>query len=203
MLATSGQAPDNLHARALFRALFDEDYICAVCTDPLVLQPVLPNLTAFCASQYVTASSEKNAFSNPPALVDIGGNRRVSVQSALVLPDIVYHSDFRSLIPYHLIPQQADISLSRCRSILPVLPMLWCGTNEPTAIRHINGCMICDTKLSAGWQTNKGRLKNWFQTAFVIWQACANHLRFNNLNALPNTSSELKLIPSAAIHGST
>ncbi|WP_416189083.1 LysR family transcriptional regulator [Neisseria sp. CCUG17229] len=108
VLTTSEQAPDNLHTRALF----DEHYVCAVRTGHPVLQHSQPDLATFCALQHVILSSESNTINHTPAraLADIGINRRVSVQNALALPDIVRHSDLCALTPYRLIAGQADIS---------------------------------------------------------------------------------------------
>lgn len=107
VLTTSEQVPDNLHSRALF----DEHYVCAVRTGHPVLQHAQPDLATFCALQHVISLSEHTINNTPArALTDIGINRRVSVQNALALPDIVRHSDLCALTPYRLIAGQADIS---------------------------------------------------------------------------------------------
>ncbi|WP_206224753.1 LysR family transcriptional regulator [Neisseria yangbaofengii] len=162
VLATPGQAPDNLHVRILF----DDHYVCAVRTGhPILQQDRQPDLTAFRILQHVTASSEDNAYNNTPARVldDLGLNRRVSVQSALVLPDIVRHSNLCALIPYRLIAEHADIS----------------HFTPPVDITGFSNALVWHERthrnpahqwlrdlMAKSCQSIEGRLKPIFQTAF-------------------------------------
>ncbi|MDO6386644.1 LysR family transcriptional regulator [Uliginosibacterium sp. 31-12] len=110
-LLTPESSPPELHARRLF----DESYVCVMRADhPAAQAPVL-SLDAFCALEHALVSYTGGGFSGVTdvALAQLGRTRRVSlsVQSFLVLPEILRASDLVAVLPRRLVAGLAGLVL--------------------------------------------------------------------------------------------
>ncbi|WP_253452993.1 LysR family transcriptional regulator [Neisseria perflava] len=109
-LTTPEQAPDGLHVRSLF----DEHYVCALRSDHPALADGTPDLAKFCALEHALVSPTGSGFSGiaDRMLAANGVSRRVSlsVQSFLILPDILRDSDLCAVVPYLLVAKQSGIT---------------------------------------------------------------------------------------------
>lgn len=110
VLTTPTQAPAGLH----IRTLFEEHYVCALRTDHPILQQGEPDLAQFCQLEHALVSPNGNGFTGvvDQALQTLGATRRVSLslQSFLILPDILRNSDLCAVTPSRLVTHQPGIS---------------------------------------------------------------------------------------------
>ncbi|KAF7600115.1 MAG: transcriptional regulator [Candidatus Dactylopiibacterium carminicum] len=110
-LLTPESTPADLHARRLF----DERYVCVMRMDhPAAGEPAL-SLDRFCALEHALVSYNGGSFSGvtDEALARAGRTRRVSlsVQSFLVLPEILRQSDLVAVLPERLVADVPGLRL--------------------------------------------------------------------------------------------
>ncbi|MEX3951652.1 LysR family transcriptional regulator [Paraburkholderia sp. EG287B] len=109
-LITPETTPADLHARRLF----DERYVCVMRADHPAAQRRL-TLERFCALDHALVSYEGGSLSGvtDEALARVGRTRRVtvSVNSFLVLPDILLTSDLIAVVPSRLVKDAAGLAV--------------------------------------------------------------------------------------------
>ncbi|MEM5446603.1 LysR family transcriptional regulator [Paraburkholderia guartelaensis] len=109
-LITPETAPADLHARRLF----DERYVCVMRADHPAAQRRL-TLERFCALDHALVSYEGGSLSGvtDEALARVGRTRRVavSVNSFLVLPDLLLTSDLIAVVPSRLVKNAAGLAV--------------------------------------------------------------------------------------------
>ncbi len=100
-LVTPQTTPAELHSRALY----EERYVCMMRTDHPAAAEGEIGLDAFCRQQHILVSSEGNFWgATDDALAKLERVRRVgmSVNSFLVLPDILRMTDMIAVVPQRL-----------------------------------------------------------------------------------------------------
>ncbi|MEX3687380.1 LysR family transcriptional regulator [Paraburkholderia sp. BR14263] len=109
-LITPETAPADLHARRLF----DERYVCVMRADHPAAQRRL-TLERFCALDHALVSYEGGSLSGvtDEALARVGRARRVtvSVNSFLVLPDLLLTSDLIAVVPSRLVKNAPGLAV--------------------------------------------------------------------------------------------
>ncbi|MEX3927674.1 LysR family transcriptional regulator [Paraburkholderia sp. BR10936] len=109
-LITPETAPADLHARRLF----DERYVCVMRADHPAAQRRL-TLERFCALDHALVSYEGGSLSGvtDEALARVGHTRRVtvSVNSFLVLPDLLLTSDLIAVVPSRLVKNAPGLAV--------------------------------------------------------------------------------------------
>ncbi|WP_069266692.1 LysR family transcriptional regulator [Paraburkholderia nodosa] len=109
-LITPETAPADLHARRLF----DERYVCVMRADHPAAQRRL-TLERFCALDHALVSYEGGSLSGvtDEALARVGRTRRVtvSVNSFLVLPDLLLTSDLIAVVPSRLVKNATGLAV--------------------------------------------------------------------------------------------
>ncbi|MEX3844629.1 LysR family transcriptional regulator [Paraburkholderia sp. BR10882] len=109
-LITPETAPADLHARRLF----DERYVCVMRADHPAAQRRL-TLERFCALDHALVSYEGGSLSGvtDEALARVGRTRRVtvSVNSFLVLPDLLLTSDLIAVVPSRLVKNAPGLAV--------------------------------------------------------------------------------------------
>ncbi|MEX3984809.1 LysR family transcriptional regulator [Paraburkholderia sp. EG287A] len=109
-LITPETTPADLHARRLF----DERYVCVMRADHPAAQRRL-TLDRFCALDHALVSYAGGSLSGvtDEALARVGRTRRVtvSVNSFLVLPDILLTSDLIAVVPSRLVKDAAGLAV--------------------------------------------------------------------------------------------
>ncbi|WP_321924784.1 LysR family transcriptional regulator [Paraburkholderia guartelaensis] len=109
-LITPETTPADLHARRLF----DERYVCVMRADHPAAARRL-TLERFCALDHALVSYEGGSLSGvtDEALVRVGRTRRVtvSVNSFLVLPDILLTSDLIAVVPSRLVKNAPGLAV--------------------------------------------------------------------------------------------
>ncbi|MEX3916620.1 LysR family transcriptional regulator [Paraburkholderia sp. BR10872] len=109
-LITPETAPADLHARRLF----DERYVCVMRADHPAAQRRL-TLERFCALDHALVSYEGGSLSGvtDEALARVGRARRVtvSVNSFLVLPDLLLTSDLIAVAPSRLVKNAPGLAV--------------------------------------------------------------------------------------------
>jgi len=109
-LITPETTPADLHARRLF----DERYVCVMRADHPAAQRRL-TLERFCALDHALVSYEGGSLSGvtDEALARVGRTRRVtvSVNSFLVLPDILLTSDLIAVVPSRLVKNAPGLAV--------------------------------------------------------------------------------------------
>lgn len=101
-LLTPHTTPVDLHSRALYQ----EEYVCMLRADHPVLRETTLTLDAFCALEHMLVSWQGKSFQGvtDEALAALGRTRRVglSVNSFLILPEILAVSDMIAVLPRRL-----------------------------------------------------------------------------------------------------
>lgn len=109
-LITPQTTPDDLHGRALY----EEDYVCVARSHhPLALAATSEmTLEQFCEQEHILMSTEGNFTGvTDEALAKLGLTRRVgmSVNSFLVIPDILRLTDMIAVVPHRMVPANNDL----------------------------------------------------------------------------------------------
>lgn len=106
-LVTPQSTPDDLHGRALYQ----EQYVCMMRADhPAAGAPI--SLDTFCALEHILVSTRGSFHGvTDEALATLGRTRRVgmSVNSFLVLPEILQLTDMIAMVPRRLACRQDNL----------------------------------------------------------------------------------------------
>lgn len=106
-LVTPQTTPEDLHGSALY----DEEYVCVARRHHPLATLTEITLEQFCDQQHILVSTE-GSFSGvtDAALADLGLTRRVgmSVNSFLVVPDILRITDMLAVLPQRMVPKSSD-----------------------------------------------------------------------------------------------
>jgi len=107
--------PENTPAELRTRRLFDERYVCLIRSDHPAAAAKRLSLDYFCALEHAVVSHAGSNFMGvtDEALAKLGRARRValSVNSYLVLPDILRESDMIAVIPRRLALNAEGLSM--------------------------------------------------------------------------------------------
>lgn len=110
-LLTPHTTPVDLHSRALYQ----EEYVCMLRADHPVLRENRLTLDAFCALEHMLVSWQGKSFQGvtDEALAALGRTRRVglSVNSFLILPEILAVSDMIAVLPRRLAGPHPDMQI--------------------------------------------------------------------------------------------
>lgn len=109
-LVTPQTTPDDLHGRALYQ----EEYICvARCDHPLAAASEM-TLKQFCEQEHVLVSTEGRFMGvTDEAMAELSLTRRVgiSVNSFLVIPDILRSTDMIAVVPNRMVTLDSDLAI--------------------------------------------------------------------------------------------
>lgn len=109
-LVTPQTTPDDLHGRALYQ----EEYVCvARCHHPLAAASEM-TLEQFCEQEHILVSTEGRFMGvTDEALAELSLTRRVgvSVNSFLVIPDILRSTDMIAVVPGRMVPVDSDLAI--------------------------------------------------------------------------------------------
>lgn len=110
-LVTPSTTPDELHGRALYQ----EQYVCVMRHHhPLASAATPLTLDQFCAQEHILVSFEGRFTGvTDEALARLGRTRHVgmSVNSFLVLPEILRGTDMIAVVPQRLVRQQDNLTV--------------------------------------------------------------------------------------------
>lgn len=105
--------PEHAHEGLHIRPLFEEHYVCALRQDHPAVTGGKLTLDQFCTLEQALVSYHGGGFSGvtDQTLAKLDRSRRVglSVQSFLILPEILRNSDLLAVVPYRLVAQLPDI----------------------------------------------------------------------------------------------
>lgn len=110
-LVTPETTPGDLHGRALYQ----ESYVCVMRKDHPAAGTLPLSLDQFCAQEHILVSSQASfRGATDDALAEIGRTRRVgmSVNSFLVLPEVLRMTDMIAVIPRRLALEQTDLLMT-------------------------------------------------------------------------------------------
>jgi len=109
-LITPQTTPDDLHGRALY----EEDYVCVARSHhPLATTPEM-TIEQFCKQEHILVSTEGHFTAvTDEALAKLNLTRRVgmSVNSFLVIPDILRLTDMIAVVPHRMILNNNDLTI--------------------------------------------------------------------------------------------
>lgn len=109
-LVTPQTTPDDLHGRALYQ----EEYVCVARSHhPLAAASVM-TLEQFCEQEHILVSTEGRFMGvTDEALAELSLTRRVgvSVNSFLVIPDILRSTDMIAVVPSRMVPVDSDLAI--------------------------------------------------------------------------------------------
>ncbi|ORM72664.1 transcriptional regulator [Pantoea deleyi] len=110
-LVTPQTTPGDLHARALF----EEEYVCVAGRHhPLAAATAKMTLEQFCEQEHILVSTEgRFAGVTDEVLAQRGRERRVgvSVNSFLVVPDILRVTEMMAVVPARLVPMDSNLAV--------------------------------------------------------------------------------------------
>lgn len=109
-LVTPTTTPGDLHGRALY----NEEYVCMLRADHPLTRSATLSLDSFCEQEHILVSSEGGFWgATDEALAKMGRTRRVgmSVNSFLVLPEILRRTDMIAVVPRRLTARQEGLAL--------------------------------------------------------------------------------------------
>lgn len=109
-LVTPATTPGDLHGRALY----NEEYVCMLRADHPLTRSATLSLDSFCEQDHILVSSEGGFWgATDEALAKMGRTRRVgmSVNSFLVLPEILRRTDMIAVVPRRLASHQEGLAL--------------------------------------------------------------------------------------------
>lgn len=110
-LVTPQTTPEDLHARALF----EEEYVCVAGRHhPLAAATADMTLEQFCEQEHILVSTEgRFAGVTDEVLAQRGRERRVgvSVNSFLVVPDILRVTEMIAVVPGRLVPMDSNLAV--------------------------------------------------------------------------------------------
>lgn len=109
-LVTPATTPGDLHGRALY----EEEYVCMLRADHPVAVSGTLSLDQFCAQDHILVSSEGGFWGvTDEALAALGRTRHVgmSVNSFLVLPEILRMTDMIAVVPRRLALQHEHLTI--------------------------------------------------------------------------------------------
>ncbi|WP_397325006.1 LysR family transcriptional regulator [Pantoea agglomerans] len=107
-LITPQTTPDELHGRALY----EEDYVCVARSDHPLAATSEMTLEQFCKQEHILVSTEGHFTGvTDEALAKLSLTRRVgmSVNSFLVIPDILRLTDMIAVVPHRMILTNNDL----------------------------------------------------------------------------------------------
>jgi len=109
-LVTPQTTPDDLHGRALY----EEEYICVAHSHHPLAAASEITLTQFCEQEHILVSTEGRFMAvTDEALAELGLSRRVgmSVNSFLVIPDILRLTDMIAVVPSRMVLADSGLSI--------------------------------------------------------------------------------------------
>lgn len=116
-LVTPQTTPEELHGRALYQ----EQYVCAMRQGHPAMQEAPLSLDTFCELEHILVSDSASFMGvTDEALTCVGRERRVgmAVNSFLVLPDVLLSTDMIAVVPQRLVSGNARLAV-----MAPPLPV--------------------------------------------------------------------------------
>lgn len=109
-LVTPQTTPDDLHGRALYQ----EEYVCVARSHHPLAAASEMTLEKFCEQEHILVSTEGRFMGvTDEALAELSLTRRVgvSVNSFLVIPDILRSTDMIAVVPGRMVPVDSDLAI--------------------------------------------------------------------------------------------
>ena len=109
-LVTPQTTPDDLHGRALYQ----EEYVCVARSHHPLAAASEMTLEQFCEQEHILVSTEGRFMGvTDEALAELSLTRRVgvSVNSFLVIPDILRSTDMSAVVPSRMVPVDSDLAI--------------------------------------------------------------------------------------------
>ena len=109
-LVTPQTTPDDLHGRALYQ----EEYVCVARSHHPLAAASEMTLEQFCEQEHILVSTEGRFMGvTDEALAELSLTRRVgvSVNSFLVIPDILRSTDMIAVVPGRMVPVDSDLTI--------------------------------------------------------------------------------------------
>lgn len=109
-LVTPQTTPDDLHGRALYQ----EEYVCVARSHHPLAAASKMTLEQFCEQEHILVSTEGRFMGvTDEALAELSLTRRVgvSVNSFLVIPDILRSTDMIAVVPGRMVPVDSDLAI--------------------------------------------------------------------------------------------
>jgi len=109
-LVTPQTTPDDLHGRALYQ----EEYVCVARSHHPLAAASEMTLEQFCEQEHILVSTEGRFMGvTDEALAELSLTRRVgvSVNSFLVIPDILRSTDMIAVVPSRMVPVDSDLAI--------------------------------------------------------------------------------------------
>lgn len=109
-LVTPQTTPDDLHGRALYQ----EEYVCVARSHHPLAATSEMTLEQFCEQEHILVSTEGRFMGvTDEALAELSLTRRVgvSVNSFLVIPDILRSTDMIAVVPGRMVPVDSDLAI--------------------------------------------------------------------------------------------
>lgn len=109
-LVTPQTTPDVLHGRALYQ----EEYVCVARSHHPLAAASEMTLEQFCEQEHILVSTEGRFMGvTDEALAELSLTRRVgvSVNSFLVIPDILRSTDMIAVVPSRMVPVESDLAI--------------------------------------------------------------------------------------------
>lgn len=109
-LVTPQTTPDDLHGRALYQ----EEYVCVARSHHPLAAALEMTLEQFCEQEHILVSTEGRFMGvTDEALAELSLTRRVgvSVNSFLVIPDILRSTDMIAVVPGRMVPVDSDLTI--------------------------------------------------------------------------------------------
>ncbi len=109
-LVTPQTTPDDLHGRALYQ----EEYVCVARSHHPLAAASEMTLEQFCEQEHILVSTEGRFMGvTDEALAELSLTRRVgvSVNSFLVIPDILRSTDMIAVVPGRMVPVDSDLAI--------------------------------------------------------------------------------------------
>ncbi|MFS7221052.1 LysR family transcriptional regulator [Rahnella inusitata] len=109
-LVTPQTTPDDLHGRALYQ----EEYVCVARSHHPLAAASEMTLEQFCEQEHILVSTQGRFMGvTDEALAELSLTRRVgvSVNSFLVIPDILRSTDMIAVVPGRMVPIDSDLAI--------------------------------------------------------------------------------------------
>lgn len=109
-LVTPQTTPDDLHGRALYQ----EEYVCVARSHHPLAAASEMTLEQFCEHEHILVSTEGRFMGvTDEALAELSLTRRVgvSVNSFMVIPDILRSTDMIAVVPGRMVPVDSDLAI--------------------------------------------------------------------------------------------
>lgn len=144
-LVTPQTTPEELHGRALYQ----EQYVCAMRHDHPVAQDGALSLDTFCELEHVLVSDSASFMGvTDEALTAVGRERRVgiAVNSFLVLPDVLLSTDMIAVVPERLVAGNSRLAVMETPLPVPgfTKSMAWHERTHRDAARQWIRALLLD-----------------------------------------------------------